>query len=121
MKKNISKITSIALASLLFTSAAHAAGGTTSDVVPTSVEIVRNDGFMVFGEFGNPAATPCTTDNAIWVPISHPQYEGLLSTAITAVAGQLKLKAYVHTCTAIGWHGGTWNTVEPSGVLYISR
>lgn len=100
---------------------ASAAGGSTAYAVPTTIEVIRGQGFMIFGPYGNPGPTPCSKADAIWVPISHPQYSELLSTALSAFAGQFKLKAHVHSCTAIGWHSGDYNELTNNGVLYITR
>ncbi|MEO9599792.1 hypothetical protein [Parasphingorhabdus sp.] len=119
MSKGHQILLSAALLSLSAT--AYAAGGWTNNVAPTKIEIVRSQGFMILGDYGDPGATPCATSSGIWVLIEHSQYKELLSTALTAVTGQLKLQAYVHSCTAIGWHGGDWNTLSNSGAIYISR
>ncbi len=111
----------LASALMAFALPANAAGGSTAYAVPTKIEIVRGQGFIIFGAYGNPGPTPCTRVDTIWVPISHPQYSELLSTALSAFAGQFKLQAYVHTCTSIGWHGGTYNELTSHGALYISR
>ena len=93
------------------------AGGWTADATIERVEIVRDQGFMVFGTFGNPSE--CTATDALWIPISHTQYEQLYSTALSAFIGGKKLKAYAHTCSEIGWHGGSYNTLSNSGAMYI--
>jgi len=63
----------------------------------------------------------CGTSNGVWVPKDHAQYTEMLSTALSAFAGQFKLQAYVHNCVSIEWHGGNWNQLSSSGALYISR
>lgn len=100
---------------------ALAAGAWTSAAVPDKVEIVREDGFVIFGAFGNPGATPCDVADALWVSINHTQYEALLSTALAALAGGLKLRAFPHNCTVYGWHGGSHNEIITGGALEISR
>lgn len=37
------------------------------------------------------------------------------------VATGLKLRAYVHNCTAIGWHGGTFNELTGDGAIYLEK
>jgi hypothetical protein len=106
---------------LMFARPAYAAGGWTAYAVPTEIEIVRDQGFIIFGTFGNPGATPCTEGNSVFISTSHPQYASLLSTALSAVAGGLSLKAWVSGCTVIGWHGGTWNTLSATDALYVKR
>jgi hypothetical protein len=100
---------------------ALAAGGWTSYAAPAEVEVVREQGFIIFGAFGQPGATGCTVPDAIFVPIDHAQYNALLSTALTAVSGGLSLRVYVRSCTAVGWHGGTFNTLSGSDALYIKK
>lgn len=100
---------------------ANAAGGWTNDVVPTNVEIVRNEGFMIFGAFGNPGVTPCSSADGVWVAKTHSEYTELLSTALSAVAGQLKLRIYAHYCATVSWHGTDYNQLTSSGAIYISR
>lgn len=109
----------VALAAI--TAPALAAGAWTSSAVPEKVEIVRADGFVIFGAFGNPGATPCDVADALWVSVSHAQYEALLSTALAALAGGLKLRAFPHSCTVYGWHGGSHNEIISGGALEISK
>ncbi len=111
----------LASALMAFALPAIAAGGSTAYAVPAKIEIVRGQGFLIFGAYGNPGPNPCTRDEAIWVPISHPQYSELLSSALSAFAGQFRLQAYVHVCTSIGWHSGTYNELSKDGALYITR
>lgn len=100
---------------------ANAAGGWTNYAVPTKVEIVRNEGFMIFGEFGNPGSTPCTSANGVWVARTHSEYTEILSSALAAVAGQLKLRIYAHNCATVSWHGTDYNQLTSSGAMFISR
>ncbi|SIO20945.1 hypothetical protein SAMN02745824_3361 [Parasphingorhabdus marina DSM 22363] len=102
-------------------SAASAAGGWTDEAVPARVEIVRDQGILIFGDFGNPGPNPCASGNAVWVPKSHSEYTEVLSSALAAVAGQLKLKFYVHYCATVGWHGSDYNQYSAAGAMFISR
>ena len=111
----------LGLLPLLAPVTAHAAGGWTATVAPEKVEVVRTTGFMIFGPFGNPGSNLCTNPDGIWVAQTHPQYRELLSTALSAVAGGLKLQAYVHNCTNMGWHGGTYNELTGDGALFVSK
>lgn len=110
-----------AIAACMIAGIAHAGGGWTVYAVPAEVEIVRNQGFVIIGPFGNPGANSCSVADAIFVPINHSQYKELLSTALTAVAGGMSLKAYVGTCTDIGWHAGTFNTLSDGEALFVKR
>lgn len=111
------KVALIASASGLFTSTVNAAGGWTN----TNVEIVRNEGFMIFGAFGNPGSTPCSSANGVWVAKTHSEYTEILSSALAAVAGQLKLRIYAHNCATVSWHGTDYNQLTSSGAMYIPR
>lgn len=109
-------------AGLLMAVAAPVSGapGWTAVATPTDIELVRGQGVLIAGAFGNPG-TPCTDADKIWIAATHPQYQALLSTALSAMAGGMKIHAYVHGCAAIGWHGGTYNELTADGALYISR
>ncbi|MEO9601263.1 hypothetical protein [Parasphingorhabdus sp.] len=119
MKKLFSAVLGIAAMSI--PSTASAAGGWTNDVIPTKVEIVRNQGFLIFGAFGNLGSTPCATGDPVWVANTHSEYTELLSSALTAVAGQLKLRIYAHNCATVSWHGTDYNQLTSSGAMYVSR
>lgn len=95
------------------------AGGWTNKAVPTSVEVVRSQGFMITGNFGNPAE--CSQSNFLWVAIEHPQYDQLYSMALSALNAGKRIRAYSHACTEIGWHGGSFNTVRSSGAMYVFK
>lgn len=100
---------------------ASAAGGWTNEAVPTKVEIVQDKGILIFGAFGNPGTSTCTTGDAVWVAKSHTEYTEVLSSALSAVAAQLKLKFYVHYCATVGWHGTDYNQFTGAGAMYVSR
>lgn len=106
---------------LVLPAPAFSAGGYTSSVVPTGIEFVQNQGFVIWGAFGNSGSTLCGTNDRIFISVSHPQYQALLSTAMTAVASGAKLQAYIHSCTMVGWYGLTVNEVGPSGSLALTR
>lgn len=108
-------------ASLASSMPAIAAGGTTVAAAPTDIEVVRNEGFLVWGAFGNPGTTPCQQGGAIWIAASHPQYKEMLSVALSALASGMKISAYVHDCTMVGWFGQTYNQVRADGALHVTR
>ena len=100
----------------------YAAGGWTNSAPPTNIQIVRDEGFLIHGSFGNPGTTACGLPDLIWVSAAHPQYKELLSTSLTALAAALKVQAYVHSCVVVGWSSvSTINSLEPSGALYVHR
>lgn len=100
---------------------ANAAGGWTEEVVPVQVEMAQSAGFLLYGDFGTSGPTACVRSDAIWIAKSHPDFTELLSTALTAVAGEMKVRAYVHNCTMVGWIGSTFNELSAGGALRISR
>ena len=69
----------LALALLLISSAAIANGGWTStgtnDGSVKFIEVVRAQGFLIKGNFGNPAE--CSAPDYLWIDIAHPQYDQL--------------------------------------------
>ena len=119
--KNIKK-TVITIALLVCSAAVIAGGWTTYSASSNAgkiewVEVVRAQGFLVSGDFGNPAN--CEVAGRIWVPIDHPQYDQLYSMVLTAFTSGKKIQAHAAECTAIGWHGGTYNTLTGAGAMYL--
>ena len=92
----------------------------TEKAVPTEIESVRGQGFLIIGAFGN-NGTACAAGDTIWVAITHPQYDQLYSMAISAMLSGKKLWGYAHQCTSYGWHGGTYNEITGAGALRIVR
>lgn len=91
------------------------AGGWTATAVPTGVDIVRGEGLMVHGSFGNPAG--CTVADAFFVQISHPQYKEIYATLVLALATGKSIEAYAAECDPATWYSipsTTYNTVTPS-------
>ncbi|TRY33421.1 hypothetical protein [Aliiglaciecola sp. M165] len=108
------------LATLLFVfSSAAMAGGWTNTVPVEHVEIIRGQGFEIKGAFGNPSN--CSGSDSIFVSTNHPQYDQLLSVALTAFTADKKLKIYSHKCIDYGWHGGTYNELTADGAMYIKK
>ncbi|MDM3869729.1 hypothetical protein QSV34_00035 [Porticoccus sp. W117] len=82
-----------------------------------NIEVIRAQGFMIFGDLGDPA--DCGRDGYLWVAFDHPQYEQLYSMALTAFTAGKKIQAYAHSCTDVGWHGGSFSTLTGAGGMYI--
>lgn len=110
----------VAVLATIIAGQAYAAPGWTESAAPTAVETVRTQGILILGAFGNPG-TACTNPDAIWVDATHSQYQTIVASATTALATGLKLKAYVHNCTAIGWHGGTYNELTGDGAIFLEK
>lgn len=98
-------------------------GGRTSLAVPTRIDTIGvHNGFMIWGEFGNPSG--CTEVNSIWVKGDHQQYDKIYSTALAAFMAGKKIAAYAHSCETVGWYttpDHTFNVLGPSGDLRISN
>lgn len=110
----------VLLVALLFVSLPALSGAFSSAAVPTRVDIERGNGFMVYGNFGNPMN--CTKENRFFIQKTHPQYSEIYSTVLAAFTAQKKILLYSHTCTPVGWYSRpevTYNTVTPSGTVYI--
>jgi|GEM_PF-4964909 len=84
---------------------------------PEKVEVIRGQGFQIEGSFGNPSE--CDSPNSIFVSINHPQYDQLLSVAVSAFMGGKKLRIYSHQCVIYGWHGGSYNELTAGGSMYL--
>lgn len=111
----------LASALLTLASPSSAAGGWTAQVVPTEIEITQTAGFLIYGDFGSSGPITCNRSNAIWIAKTHPDYAELLASALSAVAGQMKVRAYVHSCTMVGWIGSTFNELSSGGALRVAR
>lgn len=73
--------------------------------VPTRVDIVRNDGFMIYGDFGN--AAECDVANQIFVRMDHPQYDAIYSSALAAMMSKSEIQAFIHACELVSWYSLT--------------
>ena len=90
-----------ALIALIFSSLASAGAWTTSGV-PTGVDVVRSEGLMVWGSFGNPNG--CTASNAFMVPISHPQYKEIYAALLFSMATGKPVIGYASVCAPATWY-----------------
>ncbi|EDP60241.1 hypothetical protein AND4_02493 [Vibrio sp. AND4] len=110
----------LAILSMLFFSIPAISGSFSSSAVPTRIDIERGNGFMLYGSFGNPMN--CTKGNQFFIKKTHPQYSEIYSTVLAAFTAKKKLVLYAHSCTPVGWYSRpevTYNTVTPSGTVYI--
>lgn len=114
------KRASIACVSLVAVNAVSAAGYT-SAAAPTRVDVVRAEGFMIYGAFGNPGT--CTFADYLFVRSDHPQYKQMYAAALIAMASKQKILAYVPVCQPVTWYSvaaNTFNVVDASSSLAIS-
>lgn len=104
----------------MFVNLSAYAGNFSTPAVPTKVDLIRDEGFVVSGEFGNPAG--CSNSNNLFIRSSHPQYKMLYSMAVSALVSKQKLYAYAHDCAPILWYSVatyTYNHVTIDGSLSI--
>jgi|GEM_PF-3183194 len=107
-------------AALVATSTSSLAGGWTGWAVPVRVDVVRNEGIMVYGSFGNPSG--CTVSDQIFVAFSHPQYNQIYATLMTALAVGRQVMAYSVGCAPEPWYSVssvTYNSVDGSSAVNI--
>jgi len=89
------------------------AGAWTSSGVPTGVDVVRNEGLMVWGNFGNPNG--CTVSNAFLVPMSHPQYKEIYAALLFSMASGRPVSGYASVCAPAAWYSVTTTTYNWMG------
>lgn len=93
------------------------AGNFTSWAVPTRVDVVRNEGVMVYGSFGN--ANGCTVADQFFIPVGHAQYNQIYALLMTALASGMAVQAYVDQCAAQDWYTVPSNTMDPCCSIYL--
>lgn len=105
---------------LLLTASPAFSAGWTQWAVPTRIDVVRSDGFVIYGDFGNPGG--CSDSGRLYVKASHSRYKEIYAAALTAFAGKYRVSAYVQNCEPAAWYAGpayTFNVVDPATVLNI--
>ena len=106
---------------LLITIAPHSmAGGFSEGAIPTRIDIDRERGLMVYGNFGNPAG--CTISDRVYINYTHPQYQQIYSAVLAAYASGKRIQVYAHTCKPVGWYSVdsvTYNHVESYGTVSL--
>lgn len=100
---------------LMAACSAHAGDYTTPSVI-FRINIVRNDGFMIDGAFGNPGR--CTNGDQLFVRVDHPQYRLIYDTVLAAYLNGKQVFAYVLNCQDVAWYalpGSTFNVLDATG------
>ena len=79
---------------------------------PTRIDVMRHQGLVVYGSFGNSAG--CTVSDAVYLPIGLTQYKEIYSLLLTAIAQGKEVSIYTSTCTTLLWFSAsaTYNTVS---------
>ena len=79
----------------------HAVGYTVF-ATPTQIEVVRNQGFMVYGAFGNPGS--CTVGDQFFVLFTNTQYNQMYATILAAFTTGTQISVYVPECDPNSWY-----------------
>ena len=110
---------SLAVASLLCATTTFA--GTWTDLgVPTRVDLVANQGLMVYGAFGNTSS--CTVPDRFFIPATHPQYKEIYAALLTAMSTEKQVEAYIDNCAPVNWYSvpsTTYSWMSTSGAVNI--
>lgn len=96
------------------------AGGWTNWATPTEVDVVREDGLMVYGAFGNPAG--CTVANQFLVAWGTAQYSQIYAALLTALTAGRQIQVYAGSCAPAAWYSvssTTYNTVTTSEAVNV--
>lgn len=97
------------------------AGGWGDAAAVKKIEVIRNEGLMVWADIGNPAS--CNGEaNVFFVEKDHPQYDQVYSTILAALMSGKKIQPYVDTCKPVTWQtsaSNLFNTLTPGGAIYI--
>jgi hypothetical protein len=111
----------IALVALATTGTCYA-GNWTQWAVPTRVDVVRNEGVMVYGNFGNPNS--CTVANQFFVALGHPQYNEIYAMLMLAFTTGKSVQAYADQCAPEMWYSvasTTYNYLDPCCSINLSN
>ena len=98
------------------------AGEWSSYATPTKINIVRGEGIMVWGYFGNPGS--CVTSNTFFVESNHPQYKEIYSAILMVFKDNKKVQTYIHSCAPVEWlttSSTTWNIMSSNSALNLSN
>jgi hypothetical protein len=101
----------------LLVSSVSLAGAWTAWAVPVRVDVVRSEGIMVYGSFGNPDG--CSESDQFFVAMSHPQYSQIYAAVVVAMTSGRQVMVYADSCGPETWYNPssiTYNTVSSSAL-----
>ena len=94
----------------LFVTANLSAAGYSNWAVPEYIELVSG-GVLVRGNFGDPNSCGRTTE--FFYPESEPNYDAVLTLALSALATKKEMRFYSSTCHQVPFHHSTENINKP--------
>jgi hypothetical protein len=102
----------LALIASIAVSSVASAGGQTNSALITKIELIRGDGMVLFGAFGNPSSfnAACTSGDLIFVKKDHPDFKMIHTMATAAQLSGKRVYAYTHVCDYLTWYTGTTAT-----------
>lgn len=87
---------------------AFSGAGWSTSAVPTSIDVVRGEGFMIYGQFGNGGS--CTFSDQVFIQANAPDYKALLATAMLAYSMGRQIMVYTDACVARAWYAPSTST-----------
>jgi hypothetical protein len=93
---------------LMLASTTCYAGAYTAWAAPTQIDVVTNQGIMVYGAFGNPAG--CTVSNQFFVYFSNTQYKEMYTQILAALTTGKQISVYVTECDPVSWYSAASTT-----------
>jgi hypothetical protein len=111
----------IASVVLLLLARPLAAADWTAIAVPVRIDLVQEEGFMIYGEFQNPGN--CAVEDRVFVKFANANYNQIYAAVLTAMAKQYTLQLYVNGCESLPWYalpGTTFNVVSSQGAVILA-
>ena len=108
-----------ALISILSSTACYA-GAYTAWATPTRIDVVTNQGIMVYGAFGNPDG--CNYGDQFFVYFSNTQYKEMYAQILTAFSTGKQISVYVTECDPVSWYSGpvaTYGALTDSSAILM--
>jgi hypothetical protein len=118
MKRIIVSAVAITCSLIGFSPSASAAWS--APAVPGTVDIVRGEGFMIYGSFGN--GEGCSIADQVFVQSDAPAYKEILAAVLLAQSQGRPISLWIHSCVTRGWYAApttTFNTVSVNATLKL--